>query len=121
MSISRRSLIAATGLSSIASLLPRFAFAAYPDRPIRLIVPFAAGGNADLVGRLVAEGMAPSLNGQSVVVENRAGAGRLHAAGRLQRPADRQSVRSGQAQLRSAQGFCRRWARQSGAAYAGIA
>ena len=55
-------------------LFARSAFAAYPDHPIRLIVPFAAGGNADLVGRLVAEGMSPTL-GQNIVVENRAGAG----------------------------------------------
>jgi len=64
-------------------LWSRSALAAYPDRPIRLIVPFAAGGNADLVGRLVAEGMAPSLNGQSVVVENRAGAGGSLGAGQV--------------------------------------
>jgi tripartite-type tricarboxylate transporter receptor subunit TctC len=57
-----------------ASLLPRSAFAAYPDKPIHLIVPFAAGGNADLVARLVGEGMSPTL-GQTIVVESRAGAG----------------------------------------------
>jgi tripartite-type tricarboxylate transporter receptor subunit TctC len=74
MLVSRRTLIAAFGLSSAASLLPREAFAAYPDRPIRLIVPFAAGGNADIVGRLVAEQMARAL-GQPVVVDNRGGAG----------------------------------------------
>jgi tripartite-type tricarboxylate transporter receptor subunit TctC len=74
MTISRRSLIAAAGLSSLAGLLPRSAFAAYPERPIRLIVPFAAGGNADIVGRLVGEQMGQAL-GQPVVVDNRGGAG----------------------------------------------
>jgi tripartite-type tricarboxylate transporter receptor subunit TctC len=80
MTFSRRTVLAALGA---APFMPRPAFAAYPDRPIRLIVPFAAGGNADLVGRLVAEGMAPSLNGQSVVVENRAGAGGSLGAGQV--------------------------------------
>jgi tripartite-type tricarboxylate transporter receptor subunit TctC len=80
MTLSRRTVLAALAASPF---MPRSAFAAYPDRPIRLIVPFAAGGNADLVGRLVAEGMAPSLNGQSVVVENRAGAGGSLGAGQV--------------------------------------
>jgi tripartite-type tricarboxylate transporter receptor subunit TctC len=80
MTLSRRTVLAALAASPF---MPRSAFAAYPDRPIRLIVPFAAGGNADLVGRLVAEGMAPSLNGQSVVVENRAGAGGRLGAGQV--------------------------------------
>jgi tripartite-type tricarboxylate transporter receptor subunit TctC len=74
MSISRRTLLTALAASPFLSLLPRLAFAAYPDKPIRLIVPFAAGGNADLVARLVAEGMSPTL-GQTIVVESRAGAG----------------------------------------------
>ena len=74
MSISRRTLLIALAATPLTSLLPRSAFAAYPDRPIRLICPFAAGGNADLVARLVAEGMSPSL-GQPIVVETRAGAG----------------------------------------------
>jgi tripartite-type tricarboxylate transporter receptor subunit TctC len=54
--------------------MPRAAFAAYPDRVIHLIVPFAAGGNADIVGRIVGEQMAKAL-GQPVVVDNRGGAG----------------------------------------------
>jgi len=74
MPISRRTLLTTLAATPLASLLPREAFAAYPDKPIRLIVPFAAGGNADLVARLVAEGMSPTL-GQTIVVESRAGAG----------------------------------------------
>jgi hypothetical protein len=74
MPISRRTLIANFGLAPAAMLLPRTAFANYPDRPIRLIVPFAAGGNADIVGRLVGERISSAL-GQPVVVDNRGGAG----------------------------------------------
>jgi tripartite-type tricarboxylate transporter receptor subunit TctC len=47
---------------------------AYPSRPVRLIVPFPAGGSADLLGRALAKKMSEGL-GQQVVVENRAGAG----------------------------------------------
>jgi tripartite-type tricarboxylate transporter receptor subunit TctC len=71
---SRREFAAGLGALAGTSLLPRRAFAAYPERPIRLIVPFAAGGNADIVGRLVGEHIGKAL-GQSVVVENRGGAG----------------------------------------------
>ena len=46
----------------------------WPERPIKLIVPFAPGGNADLTGRLYAEALARRL-GQQVIVENRGGAG----------------------------------------------
>ena len=74
MTISRRKLIVTLGLGSAASLLPRSAFAAYPDRPIHLIVPFAPGGNADIVGRIVGERISNAL-GQPVVVDNRGGAG----------------------------------------------
>ena len=74
MPISRRTVIANFGLAPAAMLLPRTAFANYPDRPIRLIVPFAAGGNADIVGRLVGERISSAL-GQPVVVDNRGGAG----------------------------------------------
>jgi len=72
MPISRRTLILALGVAP--TLLPRAAFAAYPDHPIRMIVPFAAGGNADIVARVVGERMAAALE-QPVVIDNRAGAG----------------------------------------------
>jgi len=45
-----------------------------PNKPITLIVPFAAGGNLDIVGRLIAPGLAKHL-GHSVVVQNKPGAG----------------------------------------------
>jgi tripartite-type tricarboxylate transporter receptor subunit TctC len=48
---------------------------AFPERPIRLIVPFAPGGDGDLMGRMWARYAAPQLGGGSIVVENRAGAG----------------------------------------------
>jgi len=72
--ISRRAVVGAAAIAPLVSLLPRAALAAYPDKPIRLIVPFAAGGNADFVARLCAEGMQQSL-GQPIVVEYRTGAG----------------------------------------------
>ena len=74
MLITRRTLIANFGFASALTLLPRESFAKYPDRPIRLIVPFAAGGNADIVGRLVGERISSAF-GQPVVVDNRGGAG----------------------------------------------
>jgi len=74
MSIPRRMFIAALGAAPIASFLARSAFAAFPDRPIHLIVPFAAGGNADIVGRITGDLISKALN-QPVVVENRGGAG----------------------------------------------
>jgi tripartite-type tricarboxylate transporter receptor subunit TctC len=74
MPISRRTLLATLAAAPLASVMSRPAFAAYPDKPIRLVVPFAAGGNADLVGRLMGEGISKAL-GQPVIVENRTGAG----------------------------------------------
>jgi tripartite-type tricarboxylate transporter receptor subunit TctC len=58
--------------------------AVYPERPITMIVPFAAGGPTDTVARLIAEPMSKTL-GQQVLVENVAGAGGTLAAGRAAR------------------------------------
>lgn len=49
---------------------------AYPDRPIKLVVPLSAGGTGDTLARTIGEGMAKEL-GQSIVVDNRPGAGGL--------------------------------------------
>lgn len=47
--------------------------AAYPERPIRMLIPFAVGGSTDVAGRIVAQGMTESL-GRQVIVDNRTGA-----------------------------------------------
>jgi tripartite-type tricarboxylate transporter receptor subunit TctC len=66
----RRILLAAT-----ATLMSTAAFAqAYPNKPITMIVPFAAGGPTDIIARIVGENMSKTL-GQQIVIENVAGAG----------------------------------------------
>src|SRR5678816_2198658 len=71
MRIIHRSTITALGLLLAASAFS--AQQAYPSKPIRLIVPFPAGGGADIVARIVAQKAGESF-GASVVVDNRAGA-----------------------------------------------
>jgi tripartite-type tricarboxylate transporter receptor subunit TctC len=60
-------------LALIGSLAPAAAFAAYPDRPIKLVVALAPGGPADTAARVFAPYLSEQL-GQSVVIENRTGA-----------------------------------------------
>ncbi|MBO9652265.1 MAG: tripartite tricarboxylate transporter substrate binding protein [Variovorax sp.] len=64
------------GLSLSLGLAATSALAAFPDRPVKLVVPFPAGGSTDLVAREVALEMGNAL-GQPIVVENKAGAGSL--------------------------------------------
>lgn len=73
MPFSRRMVLNAAAAAA-AAVAPRLALAAYPERPIRLIVPFPPGGAVDAVGRLLANAITPSL-GQAVVIEDRGGAG----------------------------------------------
>ena len=58
----------------------------FPQKPIRLIVPFVAGGTTDLVARMVAEPLGKAL-GQSVVVDNKPGGGGVVGAAELSRAA----------------------------------
>ncbi len=60
-------------------LAPACALAQYPDKPIRLILPFPAGGTVDLVARLVTAKMSEDL-GRPFIIDNRAGAGGVIAA-----------------------------------------
>lgn len=70
----RRDFLRSGGLALGSLALPGRVLAAYPDRPLRLIVPFAAGGNIDAVGRIIAAAIGPRL-GVPAVVENKPGAG----------------------------------------------
>jgi len=67
-----RWLIAFAGALGVTAALP--AAADYPEKPIRLIVPFAPGGTADIIGRLFADKLGQALQ-QTIIVENKAGAG----------------------------------------------
>jgi tripartite-type tricarboxylate transporter receptor subunit TctC len=75
ISHSRRRLLAAGGLLTLGGLpLAVQAQAAYPTKPVRIVVPFAAGGTTDILARAVAQELTRSM-GQSFVVENKGGAG----------------------------------------------
>lgn len=70
-------------VSAIAALSATAALAqGYPDRSITMVVPFAAGGPTDTVGRLIAEKMSSDL-GQQIVIENVGGAGGTLGAGQV--------------------------------------
>src|SRR3546814_14050972 len=64
--------IVAAGILGLAAALP--AQAAYPDRPVKIVVAFTAGGTTDKLTRAISEQLAHQLS-QSFVVENRPGAG----------------------------------------------
>src|SRR4051794_6292584 len=86
----RRLLGASLAVLSLIGSLLGFASTAnaqnWPDRPIKLLVPFAAGGNIDVTGRLMAARLSETL-GQQMVVENRVGGGGIIAMEAVQRAA----------------------------------
>src|SRR6266571_86798 len=77
--LTRRDVVASAGLAFIAGARRVRAQDGYSDRPIRVLVGYPAGGGVDIVARLFAEPMKAAL-GQSVIVENRAGASGMIAA-----------------------------------------
>ncbi|MBS7813342.1 Bug family tripartite tricarboxylate transporter substrate binding protein [Roseococcus pinisoli] len=90
--LSRRTLLGAMAAPALAG--PAVA-QAWPNRPIRVIVPFAAGGTTDLMTRLIGERLGAPL-GQQVVVENRGGAfGMLGADAVAKAPADGYTLLAG--------------------------
>lgn len=84
-----RRLVLTAGALALAALFPLAAAAqAFPDKPVKLVVPVPPGGSGDIVGRLLANAAAAEL-GQQVIVDNRAGAaGSLGTAMALKQPAD---------------------------------
>jgi tripartite-type tricarboxylate transporter receptor subunit TctC len=71
MTMTRRAMIAAAFMMTAPAA---FGQGAYPDKVVTIVVPFAAGGTTDLLGRILAERLGQRLNGR-FIVENRAGAG----------------------------------------------
>jgi len=64
-------------LAAWAWVLPvKNAFAAYPERTIRIVVPFAPGGGTDVIARTLAQEMAKDL-GATIIIENKPGAGTI--------------------------------------------
>jgi tripartite-type tricarboxylate transporter receptor subunit TctC len=71
--------VALAGLAAIAGVRPSGAQGLYPERPIRILVGYPAGGGVDIVARMLGEPMKAAL-GQSIIVENRTGASAMIAA-----------------------------------------
>ena len=78
----RRLALQALALSALAALAP--AMAQTPSKPITMLVPFAAGGNIDIVARIIAPALSKQL-GQTIVVQNRPGGGGSVAAAEVAR------------------------------------
>jgi tripartite-type tricarboxylate transporter receptor subunit TctC len=75
MKLPRRNFLHLAAGAAALPAVPRFAWAqAYPTRPVRLIATFPAGGVVDLMARLITQWLSERL-GQTLIVENRAGAG----------------------------------------------
>ncbi|HET9244967.1 MAG TPA: tripartite tricarboxylate transporter substrate binding protein, partial [Xanthobacteraceae bacterium] len=69
--------------TSVACVAAAQTGADFPSRPVKLLVPFAAGGPTDVVARILADLLSARWGGQSVVIENRPGAGTIVATAAL--------------------------------------
>ena len=72
-------------LASALALVATSAFAEYPEKTVTIVIPFAAGGPTDKVGRDFAEAVRKPLGGQAVVIDNVAGAGGTLGASKVAR------------------------------------
>src|SRR5438094_2463376 len=82
MKLRRRTFLHLAAGAAALPVVSRFARAQdYPSRPVRVIVPFAPGGQTDVVARLIAQKLSDRL-GKQCYVENAAGAGRNNGPGR---------------------------------------
>ena len=80
--------VSALGATSLLGAMPSLAQSAYPSKPVRIVIPYAAGGVTDSVGRTLCENLGKAL-GQALVVDNKAGAGGTLGMGDVARaPAD---------------------------------
>jgi tripartite-type tricarboxylate transporter receptor subunit TctC len=75
----RSALLAAAALAASTMTSAAWAQAGYPDRPVKIILPYAIGVSPDIVARLLAERLGPAL-GRPVVIDNRPGAGGMVGA-----------------------------------------
>jgi tripartite-type tricarboxylate transporter receptor subunit TctC len=85
MKLQRRQFLHLAAGAVTVSTASRIAMAqVYPSRPITMIVPFAAGGTTDLIGRVISERMKSTL-GQTIIIENVSGADSNIGTGRVAR------------------------------------
>jgi tripartite-type tricarboxylate transporter receptor subunit TctC len=88
----RRTLLAATAALATPAVVPALAQPAWPNRPIRLVIPFPPGGTTDILARYIGPPLSAAL-GQSVVIENRTGgAGTIGALETIRAPADGHTI-----------------------------